>query len=93
MHSLGSDLTAIMQVTTKRMLDHVEKLLAIPGSKVVFGGKPLRNHSIPEVYGAVEPTAVFVPLKEIVKDENFDLVTTEIFGPFQVPINSSFSKL
>lgn len=42
------------------------------------------DHSIPKVYGAIEPTAVFVPLKELVKPENFELVTTEIFGPFQI---------
>ncbi|CAM6094240.1 unnamed protein product [Calypogeia fissa] len=80
------DLTVgpVLTVTTKRILDHVEKVLAIPGSKLVFGGKPLTGHSIPEVYGAVEPTAVFVPIEEILKEENFDLVTTEIFGPFQI---------
>jgi len=67
------------------MLDHIENLLAIPCARVEFGGKPLTNHSIPDVYGAMEPTAVFVPLKEILRnEENFALVTTEIFGPFQV---------
>lgn len=42
------------------------------------------NHTIPKVYGAIEPTAVFVPLEEMLKPENFALVTTEIFGPFQI---------
>lgn len=54
------------------------------GARVMFGGKPLQGHTIPEIYGAIEPTAVFVPLTEILKPGNFDLVTTEIFGPFQV---------
>ncbi|KAF5834870.1 putative aldehyde dehydrogenase MIS1, partial [Dunaliella salina] len=53
-------------------------------SKVLFGGKPLTGHTIPEVYGAVEPTAVFVPLEEALKPEHFEAVTTELFGPFQV---------
>lgn len=66
------------------MLDHMNKLLQIPGSKLLFGGEPLQNHSIPSIYGAIRPTAIFVPLEEILKDENYDLVTTEIFGPFQV---------
>lgn len=74
----------VLTVTTKRILDHTSRLLQIPGSKLLFGGKELENHNIPEVYGAVEPTAVFVPLKEMLKDENFDACTTEIFGPFQV---------
>ena len=54
------------------------------GAKVLFGGTPLEGHSIPDCYGAIKPTAVFVPLEEILKDENFDLVTTEVFGPVQV---------
>ena len=53
------------------------------GSRLAFGGKPLEGHSIPEQYGAIEPTAVFVPLQEILKDGNFELVTTEVFGPVQ----------
>ena len=55
-----------------------------PGAKVLFGGKPLTGHSIPAVYGAVQPTAVFVPLVEALKPEHFGTVTTEVFGPFQV---------
>lgn len=80
------DLTVgpVLTVTTKRMLDHVAALLKIPGARVAFGGKELKNHTIPSVYGAIEPTAVFVPLEEMMKPENFKLVTTEIFGPFQV---------
>eukprot|EP00897_Mesotaenium_endlicherianum_P004576 jgi/Mesen1/4146/ME000218S03261 len=75
----------VLTVTTRAMQEHVDKLLAIPGARVAFGGRPLTGHSIPEIYGAFEPTAVFVPLKEILRTrENFDLVTTEIFGPFQV---------
>lgn len=54
---------------------------------MLFGGKPLASEDakkIPAVYGAWEPTAVFVPLKEMLKPENLGLCTTEIFGPFQV---------
>ena len=71
-------------MTTDQILDHINKLLEIPGARLLFGGKPLENHNIPKVYGAVEPTAVFVPLQQIVKNEYFGLVTTEVFGPFQV---------
>ena len=53
------------------------------GSRLAFGGKPLEGHSIPKQYGAIEPTAVFVPLQEILKDGTFELVTTEVFGPVQ----------
>lgn len=57
------------------------------GAKLLFGGKELQGHTIPKKYGAIEPTAVFVPLKEIVKsDDSFKLATTEIFGPLQVSL-------
>lgn len=72
------------QVTTETMLEHKNNLLKIPGSKLLFGGEPLENHSIPNIYGAIKPTAVYVPLEEILKPNNFELVTKEIFGPFQV---------
>lgn len=55
-----------------------------PGARLLFGGRPLTGHSIPDVYGAVEPTAVYVPLEEALKEEHFGAVTTELFGPFQV---------
>lgn len=74
------------QVTTESMLEHIQKLLKIPGSELLFGGEELENHSIPKIYGALKPTAVFVPLAEILKPDNFELVTKEIFGPFQVNV-------
>lgn len=74
----------LLQFTTESMLEHMNKLLQISGSKLLFGGKPLENHSIPSIYGAIKPTAIYVPLEEIVKPANYELVTKEIFGPFQV---------
>ncbi|AQK88030.1 putative aldehyde dehydrogenase MIS1 [Zea mays] len=74
----------VLTVTTEAMIEHMNNLLKIRGSKVLFGGEPLANHSIPKIYGAMKPTAVFVPLEEILKSGNFELVTKEIFGPFQV---------
>ncbi|GAY39024.1 hypothetical protein CUMW_041220 [Citrus unshiu] len=70
--------------TTEAMLEHMNKLLKVPGSKLLFGGEELKNHSIPSIYGALKPTAIFVPLEEILKDGNYELVTREIFGPFQI---------
>eukprot|EP00520_Triparma_pacifica_P003741 CAMPEP_0118657130 /NCGR_PEP_ID=MMETSP0785-20121206/13849_1 /TAXON_ID=91992 /ORGANISM="Bolidomonas pacifica, Strain CCMP 1866" /LENGTH=490 /DNA_ID=CAMNT_0006550017 /DNA_START=147 /DNA_END=1619 /DNA_ORIENTATION=- len=80
------DLTVgpVMTHTTSSILSHVSACASIPGAKVLFGGKELPSHNIPECYGAVEPTAVYVPLKEILKDENFGTVCKEIFGPFQI---------
>lgn len=75
---------SLLQFTTEAMLEHVSKLLQIPGSKLLFGGEPLKNHSIPPIYGAIKPTAIYVPLEEILKKNTYELVTREIFGPFQV---------
>ena len=53
----------------------------------MFGAKALQGHSIPKVYGAIEPTAVFVPLKSILGSEDgFKTATTEVFGPLQVDL-------
>lgn len=74
----------VLTVTTKAFLDHTETLASIPGASVLWGGKELSNHKIPEKYGAVEPTAVYVPLEEMMKEENFETCVTELFAPFQV---------
>jgi len=76
--------TPLMSWKNGQILDHIKKILEIPDSKVLFGGKELKDHKIPSIYGAFEPTAVYVPLKEIVNEKYNKLVTTEIFGPFQI---------
>ncbi len=79
------DLTVgpVLSWTTARMQQHVAATSGLPGARLLFGGKPLENHRIPERYGTMEPTAVDVPLAAMT-GEHFDLVTTELFGPFQV---------
>lgn len=74
----------VLSHTTAEMLEHTEALLKIPGARLAFGGKELQGHSAPKKYGMLEPTAVFVPLTELLNPEHFDLCMTEIFGPFQV---------
>jgi 1-pyrroline-5-carboxylate dehydrogenase len=60
----------------------VEKLLKVPGSKVLFGGKPVTGTKVPKCFGAFECTAVYVPLAEMIKTkETFELVTSEVFAP------------
>ena len=75
-------ISPVLTWTNEMIEEHINKLLRIKGAKIQFGGKRLRRHSIPSYYGSFEPTAVFIPLKSIVP--NLDLVTTEVFGPFQV---------
>ncbi len=44
----------------------------------------MEGHSIPDCYGAMQPSAVFVPLAQLLQPEHFAVATTELFGPFQV---------
>jgi 1-pyrroline-5-carboxylate dehydrogenase len=62
---------------------HIDAVLAVPGAELMFGGSPLTGHDIPDCYGAYEATAVRVPLAALC-GEHFDLLTTELFGPFQI---------
>ena len=58
--------------------------MELEGAKIIFGGLPIKKHSIPDCYGAWEPTAVFVPLKHFRGERKRKLLTTELFGPFQI---------
>jgi len=83
------DLTAVPVLTwsTQRILEHMEACLKIPGAKLAFGGKPLTGHSIPACYGAVEPTAVRIPIESLTDPNAFKLAITELFGPFQIIVD------
>lgn len=72
----------VLTWTNEQIQTHIDELLKINGAFLFFGGKPLIGHKIPSCYGAYEPTAIYVPLKEIML--NFKLVTTEVFGPVQI---------
>jgi len=63
---------------------HIDAILELDGAKLLWGGMPLTNHSIPPQYGAYHPTAIYVPLKHFRGPKKLKLLTTELFGPFQV---------
>jgi 1-pyrroline-5-carboxylate dehydrogenase len=74
-------ITPVITWNNQKIQEHVDRLLELPGAHVVCGGRPLDvPHNIPEIYGSYYPTAVFVPLDQILA--NFELCTTELFGPF-----------
>eukprot|EP00401_Gymnodinium_catenatum_P004873 CAMPEP_0117501172 /NCGR_PEP_ID=MMETSP0784-20121206/23157_1 /TAXON_ID=39447 /ORGANISM="" /LENGTH=558 /DNA_ID=CAMNT_0005296409 /DNA_START=13 /DNA_END=1689 /DNA_ORIENTATION=+ len=77
----------VMTWSTDRFMRHVEACLAIPGASLAFGGKPLEGHSIPKEYGAVEPTAVRVPIESLQQPAHFETASVELFGPFQVIVD------
>lgn len=72
---------------TEKFLEHMNRCLSIPGAKLAFGGKPLTGHQIPPQYGAVEPTAVRLPIEALEDPPSFEVATVELFGPFQVLVD------
>jgi 1-pyrroline-5-carboxylate dehydrogenase len=73
----------VLSWTNEQIRQHVDACLAVPGAELMFGGKPLEGHDIPDCYGAYEATAVKVPFEALL-GEHFGLLTTELFGPFQI---------
>jgi 1-pyrroline-5-carboxylate dehydrogenase len=82
----------VLSWTNERIQQHVDGMLAIRGSELLFGGAPLSGHAIPPCYGAYQPTAVRVPLQALSK-EHFERITTELFGPFQVVVQYGDEEL
>ncbi len=75
----------VLTWNNRQIQAHVDAVLKVKGTELMFGGKALEGHSIPKVYGAYEPTAISVPLDELSGDR-FGLLTTELFGPFQIVV-------
>lgn len=88
------DLTTgpILSWTNTEIQDHIDAVLAVDGTELLFGGKALTGHSIPDCFGAFEPTAIRVPLKAMQGDD-FDLLAKELFGPYQVIVTYGDDEL
>ena len=82
----------VLTWTNEQMRAHIDAILAVPGAELLFGGNALEGHTIPACYGAMEATAVRVPIAAVA-GEYFKLVTTELFGPFQVIVSWSDDEL
>ena len=85
--------TPVLTWSTDKFLAHVDACMQIPGAELAFGGKALEGHSVPDVYGAVEPTAVMIPVESLLDERYFATATTELFGPFQVLVKWSDGQL
>ena len=88
------DLTVgpVLSWTNEQIQGHIDAVLAVDGAELLFGGKPLAGHAIPEQFGAFEPTAIRVPLAALDGAE-FDTVGRELFGPFQVVVTYGDGEL
>jgi 1-pyrroline-5-carboxylate dehydrogenase len=82
------DLTVgpVLSWSNDQIRSHIDAVLEIPGTELLFGGSELVGHDIPDVFGAYEPTAILAPLARL-RDGNFDLLTTELFGPYQIVVS------
>lgn len=82
------DLTCgpVLTWSNERIQAHIDAVMELDGAKILFGGNPLKDHKIPKQYGAFEPTAIQVPLKHFRGAKKFKLLTTELFGPFQIVV-------
>lgn len=83
----------VLTWTNQRIEEHINMLLELDGAKVLWGGKRLTDHTIPEQYGSFEPTAVYVPIKHFSSAKKVKLICTEVFGPFQVITDYKISSL
>ncbi|TSD01573.1 MAG: 1-pyrroline-5-carboxylate dehydrogenase [Parcubacteria group bacterium Greene1014_15] len=81
-----SDLTVgpLLSVNNEQIYEHIAKILTLHGTCLNWGGNPLTLHTIPACYGAYEPTAISVPISLFCVEQQFELLTKEIFGPFQL---------
>ena len=75
----------ILSWTNEQIDQHIQALTSIEGAQLLFGGNHLEGHSIPSCYGTLDATAVRVPLGAL-DGEHFDVITRELFGPFQVVV-------
>jgi 1-pyrroline-5-carboxylate dehydrogenase len=75
----------VLTWNNKQIKSHIEDVLKISGSKLLFGGKEIQSE-IPIQYGSFEPTAIFIPIQSI-NENNFKLISKELFGPFQIVVS------
>ena len=80
------DLTVgpILTWNNEKIKAHLDAILELDGVKILWGGVPLKDHTIPAIYGSYAPTAVYVPIKHFRGKKSRELLLTELFGPFQI---------
>ena len=88
------DLTVgpVLSWTNEQIKAHIDTVLAIEGTELLFGGKPLTDHTIPACFGAYEPTAIKIPIGAM-QSGHFDLLAKELFGPFQIVVTYGDDEL
>ena len=92
-----NDLTnpPILSWNNKKIQAHIDNVLkTVKGSEILFGGKPItEKHSVPEIYGTFQPTAIKVPIESLTNPNCQEILNTELFGPFQLVVEYKDSNL
>ena len=42
----------VLTWNNERIKEHLDAIMELEGAEILFGGAPLKNHSIPDCYGA-----------------------------------------
>ena len=72
--------------TNDQIQGHVDEILSFPNTELLFGGKALKSNGVPEIYGTYPPTAVKVPITHFKNQKKREVLTRELFGPFQLVV-------
>lgn len=87
-------LSPILTWSNQRLSAHVEKVLAVPGARLVSGGRPVEEKlGIPTQYGTFQPTLIEAPLSAFEDPKHFQILTTEVFAPFVLSVNYKHTEL
>lgn len=73
----------VLSWNNHELIDHINKLVSLKNSRLLFGGKVLNFTKVPKEYGIIEPTAILVDFNDI-NENNINLITKEVFGPVQI---------
>jgi len=84
----------ILSWNNKQLSAQVDEALKVPNTKLLFGGKPIsEQHSIPECYGAFQPSAIQTSLDNFSNEKHYKTLTKEVFAPFQIVVEYKDSEI
>lgn len=66
----------LLSITNEEIKTHIKNILEkVPGSRVLFGGEAVKSKfEVPEKYGLFQPTAVFIPIDQLLNRKNWQLI-------------------
>lgn len=86
-------LSPLLSLTNDQFHGHINSILQMPGTSLLFGNHDLHKDRFPNCYGFVDPTAVMVPIDHFLNDSYTPRLFTELFGPFQMIVEYNDNDL